>query len=336
MAYITLNQKAFFYNLDIITQKACDINKVALVLKDNAYGHGLLEVAQMAREYGIVNAIVRDEAEAKIIEEYFQTILILADKPSYKNAFIYTINSLSDIEKMQKGTRVVLKVDSGMHRNGICSERLEEAFDLIAQKELHLHSVMTHHRAADTLSSEFFWQEKQWQRIKYQAKTLIQAYNFKNVLFHSQNSAALFRNAVCEDFVRVGIAAYGCLEMDVTLNQPQLKPIMSLYAKKMATRHLKKGEGAGYNAIEKASKDMVVSTYDFGYADGFYRSLSAKFVNPEGKKVFGRISMDNASFEGDAEEILIFNDANAMAKQAQTIAYEVMVRLPSTMQRVTV
>ena len=333
MAYITLNKQSFFYNLDIITQKTCDINKVALVLKDNAYGHGLLEVAQMAQEYGISMAVVRDEVEAKVIEEYFQTILILADTPSYNSEFVYTINSMSDIKRMKKETRVALKVDSGMHRNGISSDALEEAFALIAQKGLRLHSVMTHHRAADTLSSEFFWQQKQWERIKSEAQSLMQVYKFKDLLFHSQNSAALFRDSVCEDFVRVGIAAYGCLQMDVTLHQPQLKPVMSLYAKKMRTQSLKKGEGAGYNAIEKASKDMILSTYDFGYADGFFRALSAKYVTPEGRKVFGRISMDNASFEGDAEELLIFNDANAMAKQAQTIAYEVMVSLPSNIQR---
>ncbi|PHQ89255.1 MAG: alanine racemase, partial [Sulfurimonas sp.] len=46
MAYITLNKSNFFHNLDIIAKKTSGKDKIALVLKDNAYGHGLLEVAQ--------------------------------------------------------------------------------------------------------------------------------------------------------------------------------------------------------------------------------------------------------------------------------------------------
>ena len=42
MSYIELNRSSFFNNLDIIAQKTADTAKIALVLKDNAYGHGLL------------------------------------------------------------------------------------------------------------------------------------------------------------------------------------------------------------------------------------------------------------------------------------------------------
>jgi len=140
-----------------------------------------------------------------------------------------------------------------------------------------------------------------------------------------------------DDIVRVGIVAYGCLEMDRTLETPELKAVLSVYAQKLSTRVLQKGEGAGYNAIEKAPKEMLVSNYDFGYADGFFRSLSSKYTTPEGKKVFGRISMDNATFsECDEEELLIFNDAKKVARQAKTIAYEILVTLPSTMKRVVI
>jgi len=49
-------------------------DKVALVLKDNAYGHGLLEVAQMAKEYGITKAVVRCAPEAKMIKQVIQIV----------------------------------------------------------------------------------------------------------------------------------------------------------------------------------------------------------------------------------------------------------------------
>ena len=99
MSYIELNKSAFFHNLDIIAQKTADKDKIALVLKDNAYGHGLLEVASMAKEYGVKRAVVRSESEAKAIEEYFEYILILA--PSFplspSDTFVYTINSVDSI-----------------------------------------------------------------------------------------------------------------------------------------------------------------------------------------------------------------------------------------------
>ena len=53
MAYIILNKNNFFNNLDIIAKRTKSVDKIALVLKDNAYGHGLVEVAAMAHEYGI-------------------------------------------------------------------------------------------------------------------------------------------------------------------------------------------------------------------------------------------------------------------------------------------
>ncbi|MDF1882096.1 alanine racemase, partial [Sulfurimonas sp. MAG313] len=101
MSYITLNKSAFFNNLDIISKKTGDTDKIALVLKDNAYGHGLLEIASMAKEYGIKRAVVRGETEALEIKEYFDYILILSPESScrFLHNFVYTINSLESIIK---------------------------------------------------------------------------------------------------------------------------------------------------------------------------------------------------------------------------------------------
>ena len=53
MAFITLNKQHFYHNLNQIALKTGSINKIAIVLKDNAYGHGLVEMAQMASFFGI-------------------------------------------------------------------------------------------------------------------------------------------------------------------------------------------------------------------------------------------------------------------------------------------
>jgi len=338
MAIIRLSRKAYFHNLDIIAQKVGAVSKIAVVLKDNAYGHGLLEVAELSKEYGIREAVVHNVNEANMIKEQFEKVLVLAGHEySVDEKLHYAINALSQIEKMPQGALVELKVDTGMHRNGVAMDEVEEALAQISEQGLLLKGVFTHNRSADTLSSEWFWQQKNFERVKEEVLTLQVKYGFEIPRFHSSNSAATFRfNVFSEDLVRIGIAAYGCLEMDETLEQPDLQPVMTLTAEKIATRTLRKGEHVGYNATFRAEKEMLVSTYDVGYADGLIRAASNSYETPEGEILLGRISMDNSSFTGEKEELVIFENVNRYAEAAGTIGYEVLVGLHPEIKRVVI
>jgi len=335
--YITINKTNFFHNLDIIAQKTKSKDKIALVLKDNAYGHGLKLIAQLAKEYGITKAVVQTQEEANIILDYFDYILVLADSITHPShpSIRYTINSLENISNFPKGTKVHLKVDTGMHRNGIMPKELPQAFTLIKQHSLVLEAIFTHHRSADELTSEWFWQNNNFEEIKKTTQHLRKQYNFNPLIFHKDNSASLFRtHDFNEDFARVGIAAYGCLELPKALcNTPLLKPVLALYAQKIATRTLPKGSRIGYGGKGILTKNTTITTYDIGYGDGFFRSLSHKYITPEGIKIIGRISMDNSSFISDKDELLIFNDANGIAKQISTIGYEVLTNLKQNIKR---
>lgn len=330
MSYITLKKSSFFHNLDIIAKKTGDIDKIALVLKDNAYGHGLLEISSLAKEYGISRAVVRTEVEAHIINNFFWYILVLS--PVFplapKTNFVYTINCLSDIKNFPSGTRVELKVDTGMHRNGVRMNEVDKALGLIEEKGLRLEAIFTHFRSADTLSSEWFWQKKNFQKVKEKVPQL---------RFHSCNSAGLFREKnFNEDMVRVGIAAYGCLSLDKGFENTNLKPVLCLISQKISTRTLQVGERVGYNATYEAQKEMLVSNYDVGYADGFPRMLSSAYTSPEHYSLLGRVSMDNSTFASDTEELVIFNDANVLASKADTIGYEVLTSLSKTIKRIII
>ena len=331
MAYITLNKNNFFNNLDIITNKTKSKDKVAVVLKDNAYGHGLLEIAQMSKEYGIKKAVVKSYNEAKSIEKYFEYILILADFAQEKNdKFRYTINDINSINKFPYATKVELKVDTGMHRNGIKMSELEVALSKIKKQGLILEAVFTHHRSADELTSEWFWQNENFTKVKEQ----VLACGLNNIKFHSSNSASLFRHVdFSEDMARIGIALYGCLELPLSFGDLGLKPVLSLYANKLSSRELKKGEAVGYGATYIVEQDCIVSNYDFGYGDGFLRICSNNYVNPHAKSLVGRISMDNASFIAQDEKLLIFDDATRVAKSAKTISYEVLTSLKADLKR---
>lgn len=321
-------------NLDIIAHQAGGKDKIAVVLKDNAYGHGATLIAQACAEYGIGHAVVRLEREALEIEPFFETILILADFPTRSNSkFHYVVNTLDTLSMFPKGTKVEIKIDTGMHRNGIAIKELKKAFDAMAAQDLECVGVMSHFKSADTLSSEWFWQRTAFDALKKDAVKLAQKYQWK-LRFHLSNSAGTFRSSQCsDDMVRVGIALYGCLQMDISLPQPSLKPLLSLWGQKISTRLLKRGERVGYNGIYEAKVDEVISMYDLGYANGLDRLASNCYSTPHGIALRGRISMDSVAFSSDIEELLIFNDANEYAKAVGTIGYEILACLDKDLQR---
>lgn len=327
MAYIRLNKQNLFYNLDTCAKQAGGKEKLAIVLKDNAYGHGLFEIASLANEFGVTKAVVQTYKEAIMIEHLFDTILILADTQidTFSHTFHITINTLDDIDVLSENTNIHIKIDTGMHRNGIAPNDLEVVIYKALEKKLNICGIFTHHKSADELTSDFFYQNTIFKGLKEDIKNICEKLKLPKVLVHSCNSAALFRHKKFdEDFARVGIASYGYLEGDEALAFPKLKPVLSLYAKKIATRVLKKGQTIGYGGTFTAPEDMVASTYDIGYGDGFRRLGGKEYRTVEGKQILGRVSMDNIIVEGLEDEICLFEDVNELAKLHGTISYEIL------------
>ena len=334
MAKIIISKDNFYHNLNQIALKTGSIDKIAIVLKDNAYGHGLALMGQLASDFGITRAVVRNDSEVEVIREMFPYILVLGDRPRRDSVVHYVLNTLADIDRAQEGAQVELKVDTGMHRNGIAMEELDAALAAIMKKKLRLTGVMTHFRAADEMGSALFWQQKRFDEIKER----VRAAGFERVRFHSHNSAAILRNKEFdEDMVRVGIAAYGYSELPVPFDTADLKPVMKLVASRVSTRRLQAGERIGYGGDFEAPKVMTVSAYDLGYGDGWCRGNTfAPFVTAEGVPILGRVSMDFISLEGDKDEVCIFDDAQKAAAQLGTISYEVMTALSQDVERLVV
>jgi alanine racemase len=339
MAHINLSKNAFFNNLDIIAQLTSSKDKIAVVLKDNAYGHGLVETAQMCHEFGITKGVVRTQKEAQKVCDILEYVLVLADIPDKPLPnVVYTLNDMDTVERFPRGCNVEIKVDSGMHRNGVHVEAIAQVFARCREQGLHVKGVFTHHKSADELSSEWFVQEKNFEAAKKNAIALGSQYGFESLNFHSQNSAALFRMGECpHSMVRVGIAAYGCLQKDRILYEngyvENLRPVLSLFAKRLSSRTLQKGERIGYGGIYEAKVNITVSNYDVGYADGLLRAASNNYTTPHGYSLLGRISMDNLSLACAEEEVCIFDDANVYAKSCQTLGYEILVGMSEHLAR---
>lgn len=325
MAYIKINKQNFYHNLNQIALKTGSVEKIAIVLKDNAYGHGLKLMGKLASEFGIKHAVVRKTTEAEQIRDLFETIVVLGDTIIKDEVYSFTLNTLAEIKQAQRGANVELKVDTGMHRNGIALDELDEALSLIREQGLNLKGLMTHYRSADELSSEFFWQQKQFERAKQKVKES----GFSDVRIHSHNSASILRTkSFDEDMVRVGIGAYGYNELPQLFDEVELRPVLSLHAKKISSRTLREGERIGYGGDFIASYDMRVSTYDLGYGDGWRRGdVSTPYITSEGLPIVGRVSMDLISLESEKETVCVMNDAKVAAKQFGTISYEMTTAL---------
>ncbi len=156
-----------------------------MVLKDNAYGHGLKEIAQLCNEFGIKNAVVRTLSEAQSIVTFFNNILILADKAphTYSHTFHIAINSLEALKDMPENTKIQLKVDTGMHRNGLLPNELKEAYLRALEQKITITGIFTHYRSADELGSSYFWQKQNFKAIKKQVKTICEELFFTSSCF---------------------------------------------------------------------------------------------------------------------------------------------------------
>ncbi len=339
MSKITINKQNYYHNLDLLAKKAGGKEKIMVVIKDNAYGHGLDIMAKLASEFGIKKAAVKNTEEALHIEQFFDEVLVLADHPSehkISKRISFAVHSLEFLKTFPKNSNIHLNIDTGMHRNGILMGEIQEALTCIKENSLNLRGIFTHFRSADDLNGELFWQEENWQEAKKEAKKELKALKLDLPLFHSCNSSALLRNkaGIKDDFARCGIATYGYTHIDKNIATYDLKPVMSLYANRLSTRVLRKGQKVGYGGVHLAQKDKVISTYDIGYGDGFFRYNGLgdlKIANKQ--EILGRISMDSLCVEGDRDEICLFDDVSELSNYFSTISYEILTKLMPWIKR---
>ncbi len=331
MGYIKLNKSNFFTNADFYAKLLEDKSKLCIALKDNAYGHGIKQMAQLSCEYGIKHTIVKNIEEANIVSKYdFNTILILYEIPKkqYPKNYIFSINSLEDISLYPKNTAVELKLDIGMGRNGVQVFQIQQALEYIKQNDLILYGVFTHFCCAD----EDIDKTKEQEEIFLNAVDKIKQKIQKSFRIHCANSngVAVVNNSLY-DIARIGIGFYGYVEQ----YSNYLKPVLSLYANKISSRTLNIGDAIGYGSIYKVDKKSIFSNYDIGYGDGFFRLNERKTATiKNGKPILGRVSMDSLTVESVDDEICIFDNVSTLAKVHDTIEYEILTHLQSYIKRI--
>ena len=337
----------------------CAPAQLCAVVKANGYGHGAPEVAQAAIEGGaswLAVAVVEEGLELRECG-LDADIFVLADAPagSLRDAagagLALTVSSGASIDSVAAaapGSRVHLKIDTGMHRLGCDPAEAVSLARHIAGAGLELEGAFTHLACADDPAQEELT-GRQLARFEVALGEMCAA-GYTPKLVHAASSAgALHFPRSRSGLVRCGITVYGYAPSPLRPLPPglELRPALSIRAEVSAVREVAAGEGVGYGWKWIADKSCRVATLPLGYTDGVPRLLSGKaevLIRGERRRL-AAVTMDQLMIEcGDdvevGEEVTLLGSQGADAitaddwgRMAGTISYEILARLGPRLPR---
>ena len=307
------------------------VNLLAVV-KDEAYGHGALDVAHIAMEEGAWGFGLSTLEEAMSLREAGITapLLLLGERQEAElewcvaHDLTVCVNEPHAVRKLARlaadfGKRVPVhvKIHTGMSRYGV---RWDEALPLIetilAEKSLELEGVMTHFAQSDEIEKTFA--NVQFSRFNEVLNTLAEK-NISVKLKHTCNSGGFLDLPHAHlDMVRAGILIYGVFPSTVCRKIPGIEPVMSVKAKIAAIQKLKAGEVVGYGMRYTAQTERRIAILPIGYGDGFPRVRNEGFALIHGRRapIIGGIAMDALMVDiTDIPQAQMWDEAVLMGKQ---------------------
>jgi alanine racemase len=319
-------------NLQIIRRDLPRRVKLLAVVKDEAYGHGALDVARVAVEEGAWGFGLSTLEEAMNLREggIKAPLLLLGERQEAELEWcvahdltvcvneIHNVRALAKIAaKFGKQVPVHLKIHTGMSRYGV---RWDEAPPLIekivAEKSLSLEGVMTHFSQSDETDKTFA--NLQFARFNEVLHALEQR-KISVKLRHSCNSGGFLDLPHAHlDMVRPGILLYGVFPSQVCRKIEGIEPVMSVKAKIAAIQKLKPGEVVGYGMRYTAASERRIAILPIGYGDGFPRVRNEGCALIHGKRapLVGGIAMDALMVDiTDIPQAQMWDEAVLMGRQ---------------------
>jgi len=284
-------------------------SQLCVVMKANAYGHGLKSLAPTAVAAGADYIGICTNPEATIIRELGLDVKLLRLRMALSQELHESIESLhieeqiGSIEvakylseagfKRGKKIPVHINIDTGMGRSGFFSNQIEELKQVCGLPGIDIVGVMTHFASSDGKDLEFT--HKQIEDF-YKARQVLKDYVDHKVLTHTHNSAATVRvNNESNYLVRVGAACYGVRTSQDFQNPPELEPVMSVKTRVAQVRKVPKGKTIGYGSLFTTQRDSLIASLPVGFGEGYPRSLFNKgIVLIKGHRcpVVGRVSLN--------------------------------------------
>jgi len=339
-------------------------SKVMPILKANAYGHGLVRVAQLYEKLKADYLGVAVVEEGILLREKGIKIPILVlggiwgnQIPLFlKHNLSITASSIDKLKQIDETSsqmkikaRVHLKVDTGMERLGVHYYNAESFLEAAYKcKNILVEGIYSHFAKSE--SEELAHTKLQLERFN----EVLQFYNKKSIqppMRHISNSGAILQLPEANlDMVRPGIMLFGVYPTEKVKKKIEVKPALNWKSLVVYFKVIKAGNAVGYGLTYKPDHKIRAVTIPVGYGDGYFRSMSHKakvLLNGKLYPVIGNISMDqiivnienDSAYNGD-EIILLGSDGKNsiscedLAEWAGTIPYEILTNINTRVPRI--
>ena len=338
--------------------------KIMAVVKANAYGHGLIEVARALQNLDIhyLGVATLDEAIALRQAGIKLPILVLGSiLPEEVNSALDHEIALTVCNKelayalskkaraANKNVSVHIKIDTGMGRIGVWHKKALEFVKMLKDmRNIYVEGIYTHFASA---SRDKFFTAYQLQAFENLLEKLAQE-GIRFPYQHAANSIAMVDLKKSHfNLVRPGIVIYGIYPKRSFARILKLKPVLSLKTKIVYLKSLPAGRSISYGRTYIAEKTTRIATLPIGYADGYGRILSNRacvLVKGQKAPVVGKVTMDQTMINvghikgvkiGD-EVVLIGQQgklkmrAEEIARVSKTIPYEIVCSITNRVPRV--
>lgn len=303
---VLVSRGKFFQNIQYLRQLVAP-SKLCVVMKANAYGHGLAALAPVAVEAGADMIGICTNPEAETIRRLGLKIPLLRLRMALETEMEESIRELDVQEQVGSseaaaylsaaGVRrgrpvdVHLDIDTGMGRSGFFPEQIAAVREVMRLPGIRIAGVMSHFPTAD--GDDLALTTAQIERMARFCGELALP---EDALVHTHNSAATVRlTGHRRAMVRSGAACYGVRTSRAFENPAQLKPVMSFRTWVAQLRDVPKGRTVGYGGLFTTARDSRIAALPVGFGEGYPRALFNKgIVLIHGKRcpVIGRVSLN--------------------------------------------
>jgi alanine racemase len=373
--WIEIDERALTRNIENLTSLLTEGARFCAVVKANAYGHGLKEVAQIASRAGVSAFAVDTVQDAIKLRKMLPSALILTlgyvmnhqlhEAVQYDiDVTVYNKETIQKLEEaavqLAKRARIHLKLETGTARQGVQEIDLTDYLDLIKQCEhIDLIGISTHFaNIEDTNDPSFATMQYQ---LFCELKELIESRGHELEYAHCACSAAIVLYPDTHDqFVRAGISLYGVWSSPLVEKTARkhnifcdLTPVLSWKTRIAQVKTYKAGTPVGYGLTEVLGRRSRIAVVPVGYYDGYDRELSSKaevLIAGSRCKVVGRVCMNMMMIDVShvpncepGQEVVLLGrsgrhavTADELAGHAGTISYEILARINAELPRVVV